>query len=97
MAVAAHVFDKTPAPPILRKANNAKAWGLRDYFGVPAMELPAGELARINTVLSYYDACRSYLSAGGKTVDWTRRNPQAWEIVSWCLAERIKGRKRGNR
>ena len=88
-AAAEYALDGSSAPPLLRRALNVRTWGLRDYFGVPAVDLPAGTLARINTVLSYYDACKSYKSAGGQTAQWARRNPDAWDLVSRILRDRM--------
>ena len=90
MAVAAHVIDKEQAPPFLTRAYSARTWGLRDYFGMSAMELKAGYLARMSTCLSYADAIKSYKSAGGRTVEWCKQNPHAWGMVSWVLSERRK-------
>ena len=88
MAVAGHVFDKTPAPPALKQAQMYQRWGVADIT-----KLPAGLPERLTVCLNVHNACAGYLAAGGKTVAWTRANPQAWNLVSWIIAER----KRGNR
>ena len=100
MAVAAHLFDKEQPPPQLVQALNMRAYGIQEYFGVSARQLPAGKLMMMNTVLSYYDAIRGYNSASGQTVPWTKRNPQAWEMVARVLEARREEKQRernGNR
>jgi len=83
MGIGAHIFDSTPPPPDLKRALNYKSWGIADV-----MSLPAGMLPRINTALSYYNALMGYKSAGNRTVEWTKTNPKAWEMVSWIIAQR---------
>lgn len=90
MAVGDAVWDQTAPPPILAKALNYERWGIGDI-----MQLPAGVLPMVNTVLSYYHALHGYRHAV-KTTDWSKRNPDAWRLVSWYIAQRME-RNRGNR
>jgi len=85
MVVAAHVFDGEPPPPELSRALNYQAWGVVDI-----MTLPAGMLRKMNTALSYYRAFTGYKQAVAqhKTVEYTRNNPDAWDMVSKVLAMR---------
>ena len=82
-AVAAHVLDDAPPPADLVTALNCRHWH------TDIMSLPAGWLRRMNTALNVYDALTSWQAASGHTAEWTRRNPQAWELVSAILRERI--------
>ena len=91
MAVGDCVMDKTQPPPMLSKALNYEKWGIPDI-----MQLPAGMLPQINVCLNYYHALQGYKSAAGKTSAWSKSNPQAWEMVSYVLAERME-RASGNR
>jgi len=90
MAVGDYLFDGGEPPPILLKALNYERWGIGDI-----MQLPAGLLPRINLALNHYHAINGYLSAT-KVTQWTNANPQAWDIVSWVISQRME-RKRGNR
>lgn len=87
MGVAAHVLDKAPQPLELTRALNYQSWGVVDI-----MNLPAGLLRRMNTALSYYRALEGYKQANAqhKTVEFSKNNPQAWELVSRIIAERKK-------
>jgi hypothetical protein len=89
MAVGDYLFDGEQPPPILLKALNYERWGIGDI-----MQLPAGLLSRINISLNYYHAISGYLSAK-KVTQWTSNNPEAWDIVSWVINQRME-RKRGN-
>ena len=91
MAVGDYVFDKEQPPPTLIKALNYKNWGIGNI-----MQLPAGLLPQMNTVLFFYDALRGYQAAHMRTVQWTKDHPQQWEAVTLIISERRK-RKRGNR
>ena len=91
MAVGDYVFDKKSPPPELARALNYEKWGIGDI-----MQLPAGLLPMMNTALNYYHALKGYKTATNSTVEWTKRNPEAWEMVSWVISER-RERKRGNR
>jgi len=91
MAVGDYVFDKQKPPPELVKALNYEKWGIGDV-----MQLPAGQLGTMNTALFYYHSLQGYRSAANKTVEWTKKNPQAWEAVSYIIDQRRK-RKHGNR
>lgn len=88
MQVAAFVLDKTPPPPELSRALNYRAWGVVDI-----MNLPAGLLRKMNLSLRYYQALEGYQSAAKShsSVEWSKKNPQDWEVVSWVLAERKRG------
>lgn len=90
MAVGDYVFDDMQPPPILAKALNYERWGIGDV-----MQLPAGLLPRINTVLSYYHAMQGYRQSSRAT-EWAKRNQSAWDMVSWYLAQRME-QKRGDR
>jgi len=83
--VAEHVFDKTQPPPELARALNYQAWGVGDI-----MNLPAGWLLRMNIVLNYYRAFTGYLNAAAsnQSVEFTRKHPKDWGLVSAYLAER---------
>jgi hypothetical protein len=86
--VVGHVLDQKPAPPYLKLAQDMRTWGAVDI-----MSLPAGLLPRMNTALSVYIALSSYKNTPvGRTVDWTKQNPQAWKMVSSILAERKRGK-----
>ena len=87
MAVGAYVMRDAPPPPELTTALNYRSWGIGDI-----MTLPAGMLPRMNTVLSYHDAMVSYNRAKSQhqVKEWGKANPQAWNLVSWYLAERMK-------
>lgn len=87
MAAAAVVFDKATPPPELSEAWLYQRWGLGNV-----LELPAGRIQKINAVLNVYNACNAYQSAGGRSVEWTKRNPAAWNLVSALIADR-KGLK----
>jgi len=88
MAVAAHVLDGAPPPRALSLALNCQRWN------VDVMQLPAGWMVEANIALNTYQALISWRQAGNSTAEWTRRNPQAWELVSWILQAR-RERKRG--
>ena len=90
MAVGAYVFDGATPPPMLNIALNRERWGAGDIS-----QLPAGMLPQMNGALNAYHAMRAYRSTR-KTSEWTRSNPQAWEMVSWYLSQRME-RNRGNR
>jgi hypothetical protein len=90
MAVGDYLFDEQEPPPLLSKALNFERWGISDI-----RSLPAGLLPRMNMLLNYYHAIRSYQSAR-KTSEWTKNNPQAWDMVSWVIGQRME-RKHGNR
>jgi len=90
MAVGDYLFSGDEPPPLLQKALNYERWGIGDIN-----RLPAGLLTKVNTVLSYYHAIRSYQSAG-KVTTWSKSNPEAWKMVSYIISERME-RKRGNR
>lgn len=86
-AVSDHAFDGEKIPPELQQALNYRAWGVGNI-----MTLPAGLLPRMNVSLNVYRAIQGYRSAGNKSVEWTRRNPQQWEIVSALIADRKRGK-----
>lgn len=90
MAVGDYLFDGGEPPPLLARALNYERWGVGDV-----RSLPAGLLPKVNICLNYYHAISSYQSAT-KTTEWARRNPKAWEFVSWIISQRME-RKRGNR
>jgi hypothetical protein len=90
MAVGDYLFDGAKPPPELARALNYEKWGIGDI-----MRLPAGLLPTMNVCLNYYHAIASYQSAV-KTTEWSRKNPQAWNLVSWVIAQR-RERKHGNR
>ena len=85
MGVAAHLLDGAVSPPLLRRALAYEKWGVGDV-----RLLPAGLLPKITACLNVYHAVSGYLSASGNTVKWTKRNPQAWDLVSWIISERKK-------
>jgi hypothetical protein len=87
MAVAGHVFDGEPAPPWL-----ARAW---DYqtFGINVLDLPAGELQACRLAQNAHRAMSGYKHAAGKTVPWSKANPEAWAFVASVLEERLRLRK----
>ena len=85
MAVGDYVLDGQNPPPLLIKALNYEKWGISDI-----MQLPAGLLPKINTALSYYHALNGYMSAAGRTADWTKKYPQAWKMVSLILEKRME-------
>lgn len=89
MAVGDYLFDGGSPPPLLRKALNCDKWGIGDID-----KLPAGLLQKINIALNTHNAIRGYQSAR-KATTWTKDNPQAWELVSYVIKERME-RKRGN-
>ena len=91
MAVGDNVFDGQKPPPILYTALNYEKWGIGDI-----MQLPAGLLPRMNTVLSYYHAVRGYTSAAGNTSGWAKSNPQAWDLVAYIIEQRMERSQRGN-
>jgi len=84
MAVAAHVFDSDPPPPVL-----VKAWDYQS-FGVDLLSLPAGELNALRLATNAHQALRGYTQASGHTVEWTNRNPSAWNLVSAIIEARRK-------
>lgn len=88
MAVAAHVLDREPPPPELKRALNYRSWGVADV-----MTLPAGLLPRMNTVLAYYQALAGYSRAAGQknAAEWANANPDEWEIVTRIISERKGG------
>ena len=88
MRVAAHLLDGAPPPPELSRALNCQAWGVGDM-----MNLPAGMLPKMNITLNYYRAIRGYQEAAANTatVEFTKKHPHDWEMVSWVIAERKKG------
>lgn len=87
MSVAAHVFDKQPAPSFL-----SRAWDYQAY-GVNLLELPAGELQAIRLANNAHRALSGYKHAAGKTVAWSKANPEAWAFVAEVLEQRLKERK----
>lgn len=87
MAVAGHVFDKQPAPPYL-----SRAWDYQAY-GVNVLELPPAELQAIRLASNAHRALSGYKHASGKTVAWSKANPEAWEFVAGVLEQRLKERK----
>ena len=91
MAVGDYVFDKQKPPPELARALNYEKWGIGNL-----MQLPAGLLPRMNTVLSFYHSLQNYRSATNRTVAWAKANPDQWELVTFVIDQRRK-RKRGNR
>ena len=90
MAVGDHVIDQRPPPPILSTALSYERWGVGDV-----MRLPPGMLRQMNIAINYYRTLNAYRSAQ-KTGEWARRNPQAWDMVSWYLGQRMEQR-RGDR
>jgi hypothetical protein len=90
MAVGDYLFDGGQPPPILTKALNCDKWGIPDIA-----RLPAGLLPEINMTLNYYHAIKGYQKAH-KTSEWTKSNPDGWNLVSWIINQRME-RKRGNR
>ena len=91
MAVGAYVWDQAKPPPMLVKALNYEKWGVADV-----MQLPAGLLPQLNTALNFYHAMRGYRGAR-KSTEWSKSNPDGWNIVSWYLSERMEQRKSGDR
>jgi len=89
MAVGDYVLDGQQPPPKLTLALDYEKWGIPDI-----MRLPAGLLPSVNLCLNYYHALMGYKSAS-KTTDWANRNPQAWNMASWVISQRME-RKRGN-
>ena len=88
MEAAAAAFDQAEPPPALKTALQLRRWGDVDIMNMPA------RLAReMSITTNVYDAVSSYLSAKGNSVDWTNRNPSAWNLVSYLLAERRNGTK----
>lgn len=85
--MAAHVFDKQPPPPVL-----SKAWDYQAY-GVNVLDLPAGELPRLRLANNAHRALSGYKHAAGKTVPWSKANPEAWEFVASVLEARLNIRK----
>ena len=85
MSVAAYVLDKEPPPHELIRALNYQSWGVVDV-----MNLPAGLLPRMNVALNYHRALSGYVQAAkmNKSVDFTKSNPQDWDMVSRVLAIR---------
>ena len=92
MAVGDYLFDKKKPPPELVKALNYEKWGIGDV-----MRLPAGMLPMFNVCLNYYYAIQGYRNASNKTVEWTKRNPDSWDMVSWVIEQRKERNKHGNR
>lgn len=86
--VAAHVLDEAPPPLELQRALNYQAWGVGDI-----MNLPAGMLTKMNLALNYHRALVGYKRAakGHQTVEFSKKNPQEWELVTWVLAKRKEG------
>ena len=87
MAVGDAVFDDAPLPPLLITALNYERWG------VNVRELPAGLMQRMTAVLNVYHAVAAYRHAAGRSAQWARANPDAWEIVSAILRERMERKK----
>lgn len=87
MEVAGHVFDKMPAPPAL-----VRAWDYQAY-GVNVLDLPAGELATVRLAHNAHRAMSGYKHAAGKTVAWSKANPEAWAFVASVLETRLNLRK----
>jgi hypothetical protein len=90
MALGDYVYDKSPPPPELVTALNFDRWGVGDY-----RLLPAGRLPIINTCLNYYRALSGYRSAAGRSTQWVKINPEAWNLASYYLKIRME-RARGN-
>lgn len=86
MAVAAHVFDKEAAPPWL-----SRAWDYQAY-GVNVLDLPAGELQAVRLASNAHKAMIGYKHNAGKTVPWSKANPEAWAFVASVLEARLKMR-----
>jgi hypothetical protein len=84
--VSDYAFDGGTIPPELQQAMMLTTWGAGDVFS-----LPAGLLPKMNASLNIYRAVKGYLSNSGKTVEWTKRNPDQWNLVSALLAERKRG------
>lgn len=84
MTVAAHVLDRQPAPPAL-----SRAW---DYerFGVNVLDLPPAHFYESRLAMNVYGALSGYVQAAGSTVQWTQRNPQAWNMVAKILEVRLQ-------
>jgi hypothetical protein len=36
----------------------------------------------MNAAMNVYNACDGYKSSTGRTVEWTKSNPDAWDIAS---------------
>lgn len=87
MAVAGHVFDRQPAPPWL-----SRAWDYQTY-GVNVLDLPAGELQALRLASNAHRAMSGYKHSAGKTVQWSKANPEAWEFVATVLEQRLNERK----
>jgi hypothetical protein len=80
-------LDDAPIPPELNRALAYKAWGGGDVF-----QLPAGLIKKMNVCLNYYHSLQGYLRAAKQTNtdDWIKKNPDAWNLASWVLAQRRK-------
>lgn len=90
MAVADYVLDDEPPPPELKRALNYQSWGVADV-----MKLPAGLLPRMNTVLAYYNALQQYKRAPRmESVEWSEKNPDAWDLVTRALGWRKEAKKK---
>ena len=83
------MFDDDQCPPILSRALNYRSWGVSDV-----MQLPAGMLPQMNISLNVYDALAGYKRAGAQTKvgEWSKKNPQQWELVTSILKERMKAK-----
>jgi len=80
-------LDGSPIPLELNRALTYKSWGAVDVF-----KLPAGMIKKMNISLNYYNALQAYKRAQSQqqTNPWIKSNPEAWDIVSWVIAQRMK-------
>ena len=80
-------MDDSPIPLELNRALIYKSWGSGDVF-----QLPAGMIKKMNVALNYYNSLQGWKHASTqvKTTEWIKKNPDAWEIVSWVISQRKK-------
>lgn len=88
MAVVEYIEGELDAPPPeLRFVLRVNRWG--NPTGGGWHDWPAGMVRRAGYADSVYRSYSAYKSSAGHTTQWANRNPQAFELVSQLLEQRM--------
>ena len=91
MAAADYAEGKGEAPPELRLAFRCQQWNSLPVSG-GILDQPAGLVERMTTALNVYNAMKSWKQVDqSKVSEFTRNNPDTWDIVQWVLEMRTHG------
>ena len=86
IAVAGCILDGKPAPRQLK--NVWREEGIGAKYGGGWIDWPAKMVTEFSVVKNYNNVLSSYQGSTNK-VEWTKRNPSAWDAVARYLSYKI--------